>query len=409
VIRVDKGKAYGALVALSPVAFVAAAILVRLLGLDPETPIRELMRLVDRGLFYERWGREIASKTEEEDVVDEDVDYLDHLLKLYRDMDVTLRELADMCEHAWCQTLAVQTQDRVNYIRDELRVIRNALNQVRWRARRRDRLSAHVPHYSDWRAGIVGYGLVAKCVSGFGNLVKELTNRECVWVLNKLKGIEEYTFAELVNDVTACHHTLMDFLRFHLDPELQEVFPKVFSKYGSPELVELCKDWVWSTNALYRGGDGIYFSDDYYGLRCVVWGNRAELRVGSAVGHATHAELYGGTVVVRYYDTDEEVHTGLTLVADRFGFRPAKHTEEEYTEFRVPLDRARDFFTYVLPCVTSMDLRLENPDLYWGAWMFRTAREFEETYGGLVKERGPLGAEVELYLTALRRVGLLRG
>jgi hypothetical protein len=299
----------------------------------------------------------------------------------------------------WCLTLSVQTRDRVENIRDELRIIRNVLNQVRWRARRRDRLSAHVPRYSDWRAGIVGYGYAAGSVSAFGNFVKQLTNRECVWVLNKLKGIEEYTFAELINDVTSCHHTLMDFLRFHLDPELQEVFPRVYSKYGDPRLVELRKAWVWSTNALYMGGDGIYASDDYYSLRCVVWGNRAEVRVGSAVGHATHVELHGSTVVVRYYDTDEDVHVGLALVAERFGFRPAKHAEREYTEFRIPLDRARDFFAYVLPCATSMDLRLESPDVYWG--------KFEETYGRLVRERGMLGAEVELYLTALRRVGLL--
>jgi hypothetical protein len=396
------------LIALTPVAFVATAILVHVLGLDPDTVLRELARLVDRGLFYERWGREIASRTGDEDVVDEDVDYLDHLIKLYRDMRVPLRELTDRCEHTWCQTLALQTLNRVDDIRDLLRVIRDALNQVRWRVRRRDRLSAHVPRYSDWRSGIVGYGYVAESVFRFGEVVRELTNRECIWVLNKLKRIEEYTFAELVNDVTACHHTLMDFLRFHLDPELQEVYRGVYSRYGSPELVELCRVWIDSTNALYRGGDGIYASDDYYNLRCVVWGNRAELRVGSTVGHATHAELYGSTVVVRYYDTDEEVHAGLTLVAERFGFMPAKHAESEYTEFRVPLDRARDFFAYVLPSATSMDLRLGNPDLYWGTWLFRTAREFRETYGRLVKERGHVGAEVEQYLTALRRVGLLR-
>jgi len=406
----SKNKMYYTIpVALSPAIFASIAVLLDLLRVDPESALIRLMRLVDKGLFYERWGREIASKTGDEDVVDEEVEYLDHLVKLYREMYDVLNELIDECEHTWQVTLVRDIYNIVPHITSMLRDIRDAVNQSRWRALRRDRLSAHMPHKSSLREGLIGYSFVGRRVVMLGDLVNDLTNRECIWVLEKLKPAEEYTFAELINDVTACHHTLMDYIRMHLDPELLEVFPKVYSKYGSPELVELCKAWVDSTNTLYRGGDGIYAPNDYFCLNCVVWGNRAEIRVGSSPGHATHAELVDNTVVVRYYDTDETVHAGLTMVADRFGFTPTKHMEEEFTEFRISLDRAREFFSYVLPSVTSMDLRLEEPARFWGVWMFRTAREFRETYSRLWKERGPIGAEVELYLMALRRVGLLRG
>lgn len=404
----SKNKMYYTIpVALSPAIFASIAVLLDLLRVDPESALIRLMRLVDKGLFYERWGREIASKTGDEDVVDEDVDYLKSLSTLYLDLHNLFNDVYEECGQAWCRTLVEQLSKTVDTIHSNLYTIRYALNQVRWVAKRRDKISRHLPHHIDTKKGIISYSNVADCVLAIGSLVSGDTNRECIWVLEKLKPAEEYTFAELINDVTACHHTLMDYIRMHLDPELTEVYSGVYAKYARPELVELCKAWRSSANVLYKGGDGIYAGEDYLSTYCVVWGNRAELRVGSSPGHATHVELTDDRVVVRYYDTDEVVHLVLAKIAERFGFAPTKHKPREYTEFRMPLKHADRFFSYVLPSATTMDLRISCPECYWGR-TFRSSHEYHKVYNELLDKYGVLIAEVEMYVDALRRFGLLR-
>jgi hypothetical protein len=233
---------------------------------------------------------------------------------------------------------------------------------------------------------------------------EELTNKECIWIFGKAQDVNSYTFAALMNDVTACTHTLLDYARAILDPELREVYNGVYAKNPNPVLLDCAISWRSTLIKLHELG--IASDVDYPFTKATVIGDKAELVVGSAPGHAVHAEIRDNEIIAVYYDRDESVHRVLTSVAKNLGVDIIAHEAGEYTTFSVPVDRCHLLFKCILPFATSLDMRIvhsENQRMRWSALPIGDVSEIQRRHG-----YNTIEAEVHLILEAIKALKLDR-
>ena len=231
-----------------------------------------------------------------------------------------------------------------------------------------------------------------------------ITNKKCIWIFGKVENIDNYTFAGLINDVTACTHTLLDYARMTLDPELKEFYREIYVKRPNSTLLEGALGWRIALTKLWELG--VVEDSDYAPTRAIVIENRAELVVGSSPGHTVHAEISDNNVVVTYYDKDEDVHRVLMAVAEKLGVNVVKHEEKEYTTFSVPANKYYLIFKCILPFATSLDIRISYLDTQrrmWGVLSVEDVRNIQMRYNYNI-----IDTEVHLILDAIKTLKLDR-
>jgi hypothetical protein len=192
--------------------------------------------------------------------------------------------------------------------------------------------------------------------------VNFVTGAPCLWILGRLKPLEEYTVAAMYNDLTACHHRILDYLSIVTDPETTAVSERVISLRGNQVLVDGCLKWERVLTELYM--HGLVDPSDYRPTICIVTGDHAGIRVGTAPSHATHVELVDGVVREVYYDVDEAVHEEVMKLAEKLGIRVVEHSPRNYTVLEVPVEKRDLLFKRLVPFISSMDERIRVP----GKW-----------------------------------------
>jgi hypothetical protein len=233
---------------------------------------------------------------------------------------------------------------------------------------------------------------------------KKLTNRGCIWIFGNIEYAENYTFASLINDVTACTHMLLDYARRVLDPELREVYRGVLVKNPNPVLLDAAIGWRKTLTKLYELG--LAEEMDYSPTKAVIITDRAELTVGSAPGHAVHVKISDNDITAIYYDKDESVHKVLISVAEKLGVDVIAHEVGEYTTFSVPADKHYLLFKCILPFATSLDIRIYdqlNQCENWSLLSFEDVCKIQARYN-YDTER----TEVHLILDAIKTLKLNR-
>ena len=193
--------------------------------------------------------------------------------------------------------------------------------------------------------------------------IKEITGKKCLWAYGKVPP-SGYTLALLLNDVTSCFHRLIDWFTTKLCPT-HHLGAKVVAVEGySKTLAQYALWWDAATEALFDAG--IYASEDYPAIGALVKSDEVEFRVGSSPGHATHCERKPVGLRCIYYDTDADVNSTMALLARMHRVEVEEIDEVDHVTFFVYWDKAKRFFTGVLPFATSMDFRIGNPEHYWG-------------------------------------------
>ena len=231
-----------------------------------------------------------------------------------------------------------------------------------------------------------------------------LTNRKCIWILDKVEDEKNYTFASLINDVTACTHVLLDYARTVLDPELKEAYPGISVKNPNPVLLDAVIGWRKTLTKLYELG--VAYHNDYSPTRSIIVGNKAELIVGSSPGHAVHVDISDNSITATYYDKDDEVHEVLMSVAKSIGVDVVGHEAGEYTTFSVPANKHYLLFKCILPFATSLDLRIHDQLTQRNAWSLLS---FEDVYRIQVRYNfDTKRTEVHLILNAIKTLKLDR-
>jgi hypothetical protein len=202
--------------------------------------------------------------------------------------------------------------------------------------------------------------------------VNIVTGAPCIWILGRIKPLEEYTVAAMYNDLTACHHRIVDYLSLVIDPETTAVSERVISLRGNPVLVDGCLKWERVLTELYM--HGLVDPSDYRPTICIVTGDRAGIRVGTIPSHATHVELVDGAVRAVFYDVDEAVHKEVMKLAEKLGIRVVEHSPAEYTVLEVPVEKRDLLFKRLVPFISSMDERTRSPDR-WRMLYYDKSRE----------------------------------
>ncbi|MCS7124519.1 MAG: hypothetical protein NZ932_03790 [Candidatus Bathyarchaeota archaeon] len=134
------------------------------------------------------------------------------------------------------------------------------------------------------------------------------------------------------------------------------------NRVASFALIAGCRMWDRLTDKLRLvktpEDRNFYISVDFENLNCVIDGNSAEVRVGSAVGHKAHIEIGDDIGMVHYYDSDRPVNTVMYKIFTDIGL-DCKLEENEGVFCRgVRDDNVRDVFK-ALAMATSMDIRLD--------------------------------------------------
>jgi hypothetical protein len=261
---------------------------------------------------------------------------------------------------------------------------------------RKDRLSKIVP--------IEAVSGITDRLRSIEEKVKGLTNRKCIWILDKIEDEKDYTFASLINDVTACTHTLLDYARMVLDPELKEIRPGIFGKNPNPVLLNAIIGWRETLTKLHELG--LVYDNDYSPTRGIIIGNKAELVVGSAPGHAVHVDISDNVITATYYDKDEGVHEVLIKIAKKIGVEVMAHEMGEYTTFSVPADKHYLLFKCILPFATSLDLRIYDCEVQRRKWMVLSVEDVSK-----IQKRynyNTVDTEIYLILDAIKTLKLNR-
>jgi hypothetical protein len=225
--------------------------------------------------------------------------------------------------------------------------------------RRRDMLSA-VMSMDELRSH------VEKPLKIFEDEVKGATGRPCIWVLNNVQDLSSYTYSAYLNDLIACHHAAMDFISIQSDPGVVRWGKRVYELMGNPRLVEGCVLWSDVLDRLVNYE--IYDANDYSECYCIVRESSCVVRTGVLPGHndIVHVVLLDeGRLQAIYYDTREMVHRVLMLLARDLGLEVVDHVEGFSTTVELPVERICRFFKQILPFMTSMYSRIEEPMEMW--------------------------------------------
>jgi hypothetical protein len=348
---------------------------------DPERGevVERLVQLIEDGLRLEEMGRELAWRGDEVFGA-RDVALFRSLVRLYGDLADTLATMRNLVrdpnERSMYENFLVKIRRVRSNLAEMSRIVAKAANL----ASRRDPIS-RVLTADDLRSLI--NTLKEICVEH-----ERLTGRLCLWFYDNVYRDEQYTFSALINDVTACHHGIMNVLRVNLDPELTRLTDLVYVKRPDPRLVELFSLWESSIEKL-RAIDLIY-DGEYSDLRAIVVGDSAEVRVAGLAGHDSQVrvELERGRVLVHIYNVPQWVKgiidiiigalgVGRVEVVRYFTFPPHLpfKVPEEYFKVEVVPGREELFFRVALPLLTVAYLGLPDP-IY--------VEEFEDFWEGVL-------------------------
>jgi len=211
---------------------------------------------------------------------------------------------------------------------------------------------------------VYGWDYAKKDIEELEDNVKWITGKRCLWTYGKVPP-SGYTIALLLNDITSCYHRLIEWLSTKVCPA-HHLGARVAAVEGySKTLAQYALWWDAATEALYDAG--IYALEDYSAIGALVKSDEVEFRVGSSPGHATHCERKPVGLRCIYYDTDAIVNSAMALLARAHRVEVEEIDEVDHVTFFVYWDKAKRFFTGVLPFATSMDFRIGNPKHYWGS------------------------------------------
>jgi hypothetical protein len=387
---------YGLWIALASIPIAVSSIALALSYLriadheEYEELLKEFSRFIREAYELEKRGRELASR--EDDIVDDEIKWLEDLKKLYKDIGSKARELFSKLHEIGAPTDVVESLRQAWAIAvlfsDSYYGLLNVFNKARYVARRGDSIGRHLSDDDvNWAEFYIKY---------LDDSSLERLGRRCTWIVVKLAPARNASFSAVINDITACHHLFTDWLAINFDPELKKVIDKVYEKGGRRELVDMCVEWAKTEKAIEKADALLY--TDYISLRCIVIGNKAYVRVGSAAGHATHVEVTDDKLRIEYYDRDEDVHRALMELAKRLGIDVVSHRASEVTLFRAPIGKATTAVATLLAFSTSMDERLGRGENYWTARLF-TRSEFRDIYEKC--NRDPICTEVELIMKTI--------
>jgi hypothetical protein len=361
--------------ALAPLLFALGFVIVNITeqaSVDAET--REaISELVRRGYELEKRGRELAYASK--GLVSWGVDeaWLRELNLWYGNTLMTLHKLRWRLGMAEVKSNllanAAEAVDRGRYATmNASDLVVEALNKYRIVSREAKivEISAKIS------------ALVKETLENMSRAVNSVTGSPCLWILGKLKPLEEYTVATMYNDLTACHHRILDYLSLIVDPETTRVSERVFSSRGNPTLVDGCLKWERVLSELRM--HGLVDPSDYHPTVCMVTGDSASVRVGTMVSHTTHVELVNGIIRALYYDVDESVHTEVAKLAEKLGIRVVEHRPSDFTVLELPVDRKDLLFKRLLPFISSMDERIRRPEM-WRVLYYDKAKEELERIG----------------------------
>jgi len=185
---------------------------------------------------------------------------------------------------------------------------------------------------------------------------ERLAGKRCTWLL----GVKEpYTLSAAINDLTSCFHRLMEEVR-KVTGRYETEGGCLFEADANPVLKEACKAFDKVEFDLFDMG--LTSENDHGAVSGFARDGILELRVGSAPGHASRIDLNRGTL--EYYDTDEAVNKAMKEILEEIGLR-CEAWEGGVTCKGVTRDNATKAAT-LLAASTSMDLRLEDPESWWG-------------------------------------------
>jgi hypothetical protein len=361
------------------IAVVSVIGLSSLLDPDRDEVVKRLVQLIDEGLRLEEMGRELAWRGDEV-FGSRDVALFRSLVRLYGDLAGTLAALRSLSRDPTERSIYENFLVKIRRVRYNLAVMSRIVAKAANLASRRDPIS-RVLTADDLRSLIDM--LKQTCIEH-----ERLTGRTCLWLYDHVYRDEQYTFSALINDVTACHHGIMNVLRVNLDPELTRLTDKVYVKRPNPRLVELLSLWESSIKKL-RTIDLIY-DGEYSDIRAIVAGDSAEVRVAGLEGHDSQVrvELERGRVLVHIYNAPAWVRGVIDVIISALGvgrvetvryftFLPhnLRKVLEEYLKVEVEPGREELFFRIALPLITVAYLGL--PDPIYG-------EEFEDFWEGVL-------------------------
>jgi hypothetical protein len=340
----------------------------------------KLSELIKRGYELEKIGRELAYASKGLILWGADSKWIADLNLWYMDASVTIHRLVERLTEAGPHPLS-------NVV-DMLHIGRIAVKHVSdlvLEALNKYRIVRREAKIMDISANIAKD--LKQVLEALSREVNSVTGSPCLWILGKLKPLEEYTVAAMYNDLTACHHRILDYMSMVIDPETTIVSERVISLKGNPVLVDGCLKWERVLTELCK--HGLVDRSDCKPTICIVTGNHAGIRVGTAPSHATHVELVDGTIRAQYYDVDEAVHKEVMKLAEKLGIRVVEHSPSEYTVLELPAEKSDLLFKRLLPFVSSMDFRIRLPDRWRYLYLEKTGEELKRIGEAELSYRAP--------------------
>lgn len=353
------------LLSLAPISVVSLITILSSLRIDPNgESYRRLITLIERGFELDARGKELAYEMNNI-FGGRDIRFLYELGELYKEIGKTALKAEEEVAESELKNLLRETRVKSDVISGAMRAIADKLRPVVNRALKNEVLSRYIDPTELRNIEIL--------ISELEERHEQLTGRSCLWFYKTINyDIEKYTFAGLINDVTACHHGIINILRILLDPALVKIYDKIYAKEPHPVLAEGLKKWSDATKRLYDLG--LIFDDDYKFLRAIIVNGIAEMRLGSELHHdlqvkisISHdklvAEFYnipwfaGGTteILLKFIlGVQVKEERGTTFVRGR-----PVHTIKSISA-EIPILSTDMFFKAVLPMIV----------IAWTAWFY---------------------------------------
>jgi hypothetical protein len=368
------------LLSLAPVSVVSLIAILSSLRIDPNgESYRRLITLIERGFELDARGKELAYEMNNI-FSGRDIRFLYELGELYEEIGRTALKAEEEAVESELKNLLRETRVKSDVISGAIRAIADKLRPTVNRALKNEVLSRYIDPTELRNIEIL--------ISELEERHEQLTGRSCLWFYKTINyDIEKYTFAGLINDVTACHHGIINILRILLDPALVKIYDKIYAKEPHPVLAEGLKKWSDVTKRLYELG--LIFDDDYKFLRAIIINGVAEVRLGSELHHdlqvkisVSHDKLVAEFYNVPWFagDTTKNLlkFVSASQVKEEYGTtfvrgRPVETIKSISAE--MPISSADVFFKAVLPMIV----------IAWTAF-FYDDETFIEYWKGVIPE-----------------------
>jgi hypothetical protein len=196
-------------------------------------------------------------------------------------------------------------------------------------------------------------------ISVFYSKCAEIAGRKCAHFEDEVADRLNLSLMALANNIATSIHRIYELLVVKysdLNILVVEGIPVTFHPRADPELLEATMTWAKASHKLFL--TATYMPEDYKALMAVVLEDYGWIRVGSAVGHATHIKHPKWTI--EYYDVDMNVNKMLARLYKDSGFNvELTHYGLKLT---VPPGRLKEALA-ILALSTSMDFRIMGMDL----------------------------------------------